>query len=114
MREVLREAFEDELNKGYAAMAATDYPRAYHHFERAHVLGQRWVVPHSRSHWAFMVWAWRRRDLREMMGQVIRIPVGILGSAVGRVPVGNTGGARVSALRRMPIADDLKRLMHDT
>ena len=40
---------------------------------------------------------------------------GIVGAAtktfVGLVPHGNTGGANVSAFRRMPIAPDLQRLI---
>ncbi len=111
MRRALRQAFEAELKQGYAAMHSADCPRAYHHFERAHVLGQRWVVPHTRSHWAFLTWAWQCRDLREMAGQLLRIPAGMLGSALGWVPLGNTGGARVSAIKSMPVPEDLKSLL---
>ena len=51
---------------------------------------------------------WRRRDLRELLGQLLRIPAAVTKSRIW-VPVGNTGGARVSALRTMAVPADLKR-----
>ena len=41
-------------------------------------------------------------------GQIVRIVLGTLGSAVGLVPVGNTGGTNVSMFKRMPIAPELQ------
>jgi hypothetical protein len=35
----------------------------------------------------------------------------MLGSAMGRVPRGNTGGANVSAFREMPIPPDVRSLL---
>jgi hypothetical protein len=49
----------------------------------------------------------RRRRGREVLGQVVRLVVAGPGSWTGRYPVGNTGGADVSALRPMPVPDDL-------
>jgi hypothetical protein len=49
----------------------------------------------------------RRRDRREIVGQLLRLVVAGPGSLTGRYPVGNTGGADVSALTRMPIPADL-------
>jgi len=54
---------------------------------------------------------WRRRDLREVIGQLLRIPGGLIGSALGRVPRGNTGGSNVSAFLEMPIPPDLSELL---
>jgi hypothetical protein len=53
----------------------------------------------------------RTRNLREIMGQLPRIVLGFLGSFVGRVPVGNTGGANVPAEQPMPIPPDLQALL---
>jgi len=50
-------------------------------------------------------------DLDAAFGHVLRIPGAVLGSALGRVPRGNTGGANVSAFLEMPIAPDLKRFL---
>jgi hypothetical protein len=54
---------------------------------------------------------WRRRDIREIVGQLLRIPGGAIGSALGRVPRGNTGGSRISAFRELPIPPDLNELL---
>jgi len=53
----------------------------------------------------------RRRDARELAGQVFRVLVAAPGSLTGRYPVGNTGGADVSAFAPMPIPEDLRPLL---
>jgi hypothetical protein len=37
--------------------------------------------------------------------------LGAVGSAVGVIPVGNTGGSDVNMFRRMPIPPDLARVL---
>ena len=93
------------------ALASDDLDSAFAHFERAHVLGQWYVRTHTAAHVGLLRVAWRRRDLREIVGQLLRLPGGMLGSALGRVPRGNTGGANVSAFREMPIPPDLRSLL---
>ena len=96
-----------------AAFAAHDlHDQAFRHFERAHVLGQRRTLLHVRSHWAMFETACRRRNLREIAGQVSRLVAALLFSRLW-VPAGNTGGTNVSAFARMPIPDDLAALMDD-
>jgi hypothetical protein len=56
----------------------------------------------------------RTRNGYEVLGQLPRIVFGFLGSLVGRVPVGNTGGANVKAERPMPIPADLQQVLTDT
>jgi hypothetical protein len=53
---------------------------------------------------------WRRRDAREVTGQLARLLAAALFSRIW-VPVGNTGGANVSAMRPMAVPDDLQRLL---
>jgi hypothetical protein len=55
--------------------------------------------------------ACRRRDTRELAGQTIRLLLGVPGSVSGRYPVGNTGGADVSAFQPMPVPGDLRPLL---
>jgi hypothetical protein len=78
------------------------------HLERAHILSQPSAFDHVRTHAAMFAAAWRRRDRHEVMGQVFRLVVAAPGSLTGRYPVGNTGGANVSAFEPMPIPDDLQ------
>ena len=79
----------------------------WRHLERAHILSQPKAVLHVRTHVAMLAAGIRRHDRREIVGQLLRLLVAGPGSLTGRYPVGNTGGADVSALTPMPIPDDL-------
>jgi len=54
-----------------------------------------------------LFWAVRQRKLSEAIGQVMRIVGAATKTAIGWVPEGNTGGARISPFKRLPIPDDL-------
>ena len=96
-----------------ACLAGGDAVQAMRHLERAHVLGQRYVLPHVRSHWAMLRLACRQHTLRDAWGQAARLVLGALGSALGWVPVGNTGGADISMFARLPIDPQLAELMEE-
>lgn len=87
---------------------------AFVHLERAHVLGQASTIEHVRVHVRMLGWGLRRRDVREVLGQALRIVGAASKTAVGLVPLGNTGGADVSALKPMPIPADLAKEMAAT
>ncbi|MNJ79896.1 hypothetical protein D3C77_780790 [compost metagenome] len=53
---------------------------------------------------------WQQGDLREVLGQALRMPAALLFSRLW-VPQGNTGRARVSAFRPMPVSEELRRLL---
>ena len=103
-------AYDRELGAGHASLDRGDLDAAFEHFERAHILGQRKTLLHMRAHRAMWKVAWRRHDKRELIGQLTRIVAAALFSRIW-VPEGNTGGANVSALKRMPVPDDLKRIL---
>lgn len=103
----LRTAFDTEIAASRVAYNATDLDATFHHLERAHILGQRYYAPHLQTHIAMLWIGWRRRDVREILGQIIRM-LAVTPAAIFKwVPIGNTGGANVSALKQMPIPDDL-------
>jgi hypothetical protein len=79
--------------------------------ERAHVLGQNYVRPHVLTHSLMLRIAIRRREPLAVWGQAVRIVLGALGSAIGRVPTGNTGGTDVSMFRHMPIDPELSKIL---
>ena len=91
-RATLRAAWQAERDAARAARRAGDSPREWRHLERAHIL----------------VAAVRRGEVRETVGQLARVLLAAPGSISGRYPVGNTGGADVSAFRPMPVPDDLR------
>ena len=104
------EAFESEM--AHAARQETwgDLGQAFARLERAHILGQRTTWPHVRAHIGMLRIGWRRRDLREIVGQVMRIAAAATKSRIW-VPLGNTGGANVSPFRPMPVPPDLARIL---
>jgi len=58
-----------------------------------------------------LAYAFRRRDPHEIIGQLMRVIVAGPGSWTGRYPVGNTGGADVSAFQPMPVPDDVRAIL---
>jgi hypothetical protein len=111
MNPAQKAAFEREMSAARECERKGRLDDAIHHLERAHVLGQLHVVPHTRTHWRMFVIASRRRDLPASWGQAVRIVLGAVGSAVGRVPVGNTGGTDISMFKRLTIDPELAKLM---
>ena len=85
----------------------------WEHLERAHIVSQPLVALHVRTHAAMLAAALRRREWHEVIGQVFRLAVAGPGSLTGRYPVGNTGGANVSAFAPMRIPEDLRELLDD-
>jgi hypothetical protein len=108
--QTLDAAFARELDAARAAISRGEADAAFAHLERAHVLGQR----HTRRHVVVHAWmlrvGWARRDAREVFGQLTRLVAAALMSKLW-VPAGNTGGANVSALRPMPVPDDLAAIL---
>ena len=107
------EAFEAEMSDAAKRRAAGDAKGAFAALERAHVLGQPDFVPHVRVHWQMLRAGWSVGDRREVVGQLMRIALVPVGHLVGRLPVGNTGGANVSAFRPMAIPPELEQLLED-
>lgn len=100
-----------ELDAADAEQRAGRMDAAFARLERAHVLGQQSTFEHVRVHWRMLAWALRQRDLREGVGQAIRLIAAAIATPFGLVPTGNTGGANVSALRRMDTPADLAAIM---
>jgi hypothetical protein len=113
-RSRLRAAWAAELDAARAARSSGETSAEWTHLERAHILSQPIAGAHVRTHLAMLAAGLRRRDVHELVGQLFRIVVAAPGSITGKYPVGNTGGADVSAFEPMPIPDDMRRLLPDT
>ena len=107
-------AWREERAAGRAARSAGDTQSEWSHLERAHILSQPMAMPHVRTHVSMLRYGIRHRDTGEIVGQLIRLVVAAPGTWTGRYPVGNTGGANVSALVPMAVPDDLKPLLDGT
>ena len=103
----LTDAWSAERAAARAARKGADQADEWRHLERDHILSQPKATLHLRTHFAMLAAGARRHDRREVVGQLLRLVVAGPGSLTGRYPVGNTGGADVSALAPMPIPDDL-------
>ena len=110
-RTALLAAWTDERDAAASARQQKDWAEEWRHLERAHILSQPMALPHIRTHVDMLSYALRRRDVGELAGQLFRLVVAGPGSLTGRYPVGNTGGANVSAFRPMPIPEDLRPLL---
>jgi hypothetical protein len=108
---VLRDAWGEEFAAARAARSRADVVGEWKSLERAHILSQPMAGLHLRTHVAMLGYAWRRRDRHEVVGQLFRLVVAAPGSLTGRYPVGNTGGADVSAFRPMAIPEDLQAVL---
>lgn len=113
MPESFKQAYLVELNKYREAKKQNLFDKAWSFLERAHIIGQYHPVPHTAMHWRMLVFAVGRLNVREILGQLLRLSVGWLGSLMNRIPVGNTGGANVPILASMPIPSDLESLLSD-
>ena len=88
-----------------------DLGRAFHHLERAHILGQSVTREHTRVHWLMLKLGRQMRDRREVVGQILRIIGASTKTPFGIYPAGNTGGSNVSPTQPMPIPVDLAELI---
>jgi hypothetical protein len=109
----IQPAVSAELTAANAAEVRRQVTQAFVHLERAHVLGQCSTVQHVRVHANMLAWALRQRQWGECAGQLLRLVGALTKTPFGLVPTGNTGGANVSPFRRMPIPEDLQRVIDE-
>jgi pimeloyl-ACP methyl ester carboxylesterase len=107
----IRPHVQAELAAAAVSEQAGDLAASFRHLERAHILGQTSTVEHVRVHGRMLVWGLRRRNVREVTGQMQRIAGAAVVTGLGLVPHGNTGGSNVSAFKPMPIPEDLSAII---
>lgn len=100
-----------ELQAYRRARRSGDIDRQWTALERAHVLSQRLPLEHLRTHARMLGLAIRSRDGSEIFGQIMRLGLAPLGNLTGRVPIGNSGRANVSAFLPMRVPEDLRDLV---
>lgn len=107
----LKSYIDDEIKQAFALSETGRDAEAFSHLERAHVLGQSMTSEHTRVHWLMFKSALRRRDAREIWGQLIRIIGAATKTPLGIYPTGNTGGSNVWFFKPMPVPEDLKAIL---
>lgn len=111
MHQIQQQAYDQAIQQAQRAMAQQQWQPAMAQLKRAHVLGQLVVWPHVYTHWLMGVVEWRRRRFGAVVGQCIRMLLGVIGSAIGKVPTGNTGDSDISMFLSLPIDPELQQIM---
>lgn len=106
----LKPYFKEELRHYRTQLNEGSLQPAWHHLERAHIIGQRYPFAHSLVHWKMLLFGIRIKSVKEIFGQIPRLVFGGVKSFVGKVPVGNPGGANVPPLKPFPIEQDLQEI----
>ena len=104
--------YKIELQKYSTAYAMGNYSEAWHYLERAHIIAQRYPYQHSYVHWKKLQFGFKIKNTKEILGQIPRLLFGGFKSFVGKVPVGNPGGANVPPLKPFPVAQDIQPIFH--
>lgn len=73
MSEKIKKYIDAEIERAKSSVAENDLGAAFRHLERAHVLGQAITYEHTRVHFLMLKIGWKRKDLREIFGQIFRI-----------------------------------------
>ena len=107
----LKDHYLREIELYKSALGKEMFLIAWKHLENAHILGQSYPIEHTKVHWLMLKFGFRIKNTREIMGQLPRLLVGGIKSFVGKIPVGNTGGANVPALKSMEIPTHLKKIL---
>jgi hypothetical protein len=108
----LKEFYINELNQYRSAMVDGDLTKAWYHLEHSHILGQSYPIEHTYTHWLMLKFGVRQKNLKEVVGQLIRLLVGGWKSFIDRVPLGNTGGSNVPPLKKMDLPSDLAHVLN--
>ena len=107
----IRRYVTQEIQQAQLSWAAGQRDQAFRHLERAHVLGQSSTMQHVRTHWHMFVGGIRSESYRGVLGQVIRMVGAGTKTAIGLVPLGNTGGSNVSPFKPLPVPQDLATIL---
>lgn len=114
MPEALKSFYRQELLQAKIEFDKKHYQQSWRHLERAHILGQPYPVAHTAVHWKMLKFGIKIKNGKEIIGQIPRLLVGGVKSFVGKIPVGNTGGANVPPLQPMEIPDELLSTINRT
>ncbi|HEX8288314.1 MAG TPA: DUF3703 domain-containing protein [Pyrinomonadaceae bacterium] len=102
-----------EIEQASNSLKANDIEGAFHHLERAHILGQAVTIEHTRVHWLMLKLGWKKRDWREISGQLFRVVGASTKTPFGIYPKGNTGGANISPFKPLSIPNDLQEIISE-
>lgn len=107
----LKKHYDNEIRFYRLSLLKGNLSQAWNHLERSHIIGQSYPFEHTYSHWQMLKFGFRQKNVKEVLGQVLRLLVGGWKSFIDRVPTGNTGGSNVPPLKRMKLPKDLSFIL---
>lgn len=102
--------YKAELDKYQLELTQGNLNTAWNHLKRAHIIGQKYPYAHTYVHWKMLQFGIKIKSSKEIVGQIPRLIFGGVKSFVGKVPVGNPGGAHVPPLQSFPIEKELQTI----
>ncbi|MEO6542282.1 MAG: DUF3703 domain-containing protein [Ferruginibacter sp.] len=111
MPKLLKPFYQAELLQAKNKFNQKYYHQSWYHLERAHILGQPYPATHTSVHWKMLLFGIKIKDSQEIIGQIPRLLFGGVKSFVGKIPIGNTGGANVPPLLPMEIEEELAMII---
>ena len=108
----LRPHYYRELDQYQTAYSSGNLSVAWSHLERAHIIGQLYPIAHSYVNWKMLLFGFKIKSTKEIVGQIPRLLVGGIKSFVGKVPVGNPGGANVPPMKPFKISEDIQEILN--
>ena len=98
----------EELRSYHTECLKGNLEKAWKHLERAHIIGQKYPYPHTLVHWKMLKFGFKIKSRKEIFGQIPRLIFGGVKSFVGKIPIGNPGGANIPPLKSFPIEKELQ------
>lgn len=111
MNSKTKTAYQVELQVFSKALSNKDWPTAWKHIERAHILGQYYVIPHLETHWLMLSLAIKTLNYKEILSQIPRLILAAPGSITGKAPKGNPGSGRIGIFTPSEIPEDLLEIL---
>lgn len=108
--ESLKPYYKAELVKYRTEYSKGNLKKAWNNLERAHIIGQKYPCAHTFVHWKMLQFGIKIKSKKEIMGQIPRLIFGGVKSFVGKIPIGNPGGANVAPLKPYPIEKELENI----
>ena len=101
--------YKEYMDNAISNYYLKDYNQSFRNLEFAHILGQRSILYHTKTHWWMLKIGLKKNDKKEVFGQIFRIIASIVFSRIW-VPEGNTGGVDVNPFKKMEIPEEIRYL----
>jgi hypothetical protein len=110
MTKTAKDKLDKEVLLFKEAQTSKNHDLCILHLGRAHIISQQSAWSHLYVHFIMFAYAAEKADLKEILGQTLRIFVTLPGHLIGGVPKGNIGWSTVGLTSEAPVPEDLQNL----